>query len=163
MSENCQRIARIMTPVPTLVFWISNPKSIFGKIWSEKDKAISFAWKLAHTHTHTHTHKQTHKHKHKESILRMLILILGLVFWNFKCISIFWANFSQESWIIYFARKLVHKVFWGCDCTDSEEGLQTNIKNNTVIVWSACCSYFLIASKNKHWSNQKDDVGWMGL
>ena len=48
---------------PTLVFWISNPKSIFGKIWSEKNKAISFASKLAHTHTHTQTNTQAQIHR----------------------------------------------------------------------------------------------------
>ena len=42
-------ISRIIILIPTLVFWISNPKSIFGEIWSEKVKAICFVWKLAHT------------------------------------------------------------------------------------------------------------------
>ena len=37
----------------TIVFWIANPKSIFGQIWAEKVKAIFFAWKLAHKHIHT--------------------------------------------------------------------------------------------------------------
>ena len=37
----------------TKVFWIANPKSIFGQIWAEKVKAIFFAWKLAHKHIHT--------------------------------------------------------------------------------------------------------------
>ena len=32
--------------IATLVFWISDPKSIFGQIWGEKVKAVSFAWKL---------------------------------------------------------------------------------------------------------------------
>ena len=54
--------SRIMILIPTLIFWISNPKSIFWKILSERVKAICFAWKLAHTHTHTHTHTQTHSH-----------------------------------------------------------------------------------------------------
>ena len=35
--------------IPTLVFRISNPKSIFGQIWAEKDKALCFAWKSPHT------------------------------------------------------------------------------------------------------------------
>ena len=34
--------------IPTLVFWISNPKSIFGKIWTKKVKVVQFSWKLAH-------------------------------------------------------------------------------------------------------------------
>ena len=36
-----------------LVFWITNPKSIFGQIWAEKVKIVQFDWKLAHTHIHT--------------------------------------------------------------------------------------------------------------
>ena len=35
-----------MILIPTLVFWIFNPKSIFEEIWSENFKAIWFAWKL---------------------------------------------------------------------------------------------------------------------
>ena len=89
LPENWQSVSRIMILIPTLVFWISNPKSIFVEIWSEKVKTICFAWKLAHTHTHTHTHTQ------RESILRILILILRLVFWNFKPIPMFWENFSR--------------------------------------------------------------------
>ena len=33
--------------IPTLVFWISDPKSIFGKIWAKKVKVVQFGWKLA--------------------------------------------------------------------------------------------------------------------
>ena len=43
LPENWQSILRIMLLIPTLVFWIPNPKSIFGEIWSEKVKAICFA------------------------------------------------------------------------------------------------------------------------
>ena len=39
--------------IPTIFFWIVNPKSIFGQIWAEKVKAVCFAWKLAYTHIHT--------------------------------------------------------------------------------------------------------------
>ena len=34
--------------IPKLVFWISNPKSIFGQIRAKKVKVIQFGWKLAH-------------------------------------------------------------------------------------------------------------------
>ena len=34
--------------LPTLVFWISKPKSIFGQIWTKKVKVVCFAWKLVH-------------------------------------------------------------------------------------------------------------------
>ena len=41
-------ILRMMTLLPTLVFWIFNPKSISGQIWAKKVKVVRFAWKLAH-------------------------------------------------------------------------------------------------------------------
>ena len=34
--------------IPTLVFWISNPRSIFGQIWAKKVKVVCFDWKLVH-------------------------------------------------------------------------------------------------------------------
>ena len=34
--------------IPKLIFWISNPKSIFGQIRAKKVKVIQFGWKLAH-------------------------------------------------------------------------------------------------------------------
>ena len=39
--------------IPTKVFWIANPKSIFGQIWAEKAKAVCFAWNLTHMHIQT--------------------------------------------------------------------------------------------------------------
>ena len=59
-SQSCSFFLKIGTHgilmmlilIPTLVFWISDPKSIFGQIWAEKVKAVCFAWKLAHTHMH---------------------------------------------------------------------------------------------------------------
>ena len=41
-------ISWLLILFPTLVFSISNPKSIFGQIWNEKRKAVQFGWKLAH-------------------------------------------------------------------------------------------------------------------
>ena len=46
-------ILMMLILIPTIVFWIANPKSIFGQIWAEKVKAVCFAWKLAHMHIHT--------------------------------------------------------------------------------------------------------------
>ena len=40
-------ISRILILIPTLVFWISNPKSILGEIWAKKVKFVCFVWKLA--------------------------------------------------------------------------------------------------------------------
>ena len=106
----------------------------------------------------TKTHTQIHTHKlisilvfsnFKPKISRMLILILGLVFWNSKPKSISWANLSRERWILHFAWKLVNKVSWGCDCKNTEEGLLEKYRG------SACCSYVFIVTKCKSWSNQK--------
>ena len=46
-------ISRMLIVIPTIVFWIVNPKSIFGQIWAEKVKSVCFAWNLAHAHIHT--------------------------------------------------------------------------------------------------------------
>ena len=40
-------ISRMLILIPTLVFWISNPKSIFGQILVKKFKVAHFARKLA--------------------------------------------------------------------------------------------------------------------
>ena len=45
-------ISRMLILLPTIVFWIANPRSTFGKIWAERVKAVCFAWKLAHTQMH---------------------------------------------------------------------------------------------------------------
>ena len=34
--------------IPILVFWISDPKSIFGQMWTKKVKVVCFTWKLVH-------------------------------------------------------------------------------------------------------------------
>ena len=34
--------------IPTSVFWISDPKSIFGQMWTKKVKFVQFGWKLVH-------------------------------------------------------------------------------------------------------------------
>ena len=41
-------IWRMLILIPTLVFWICNPKSIFGQIWAKKFKVVHFDWNLAH-------------------------------------------------------------------------------------------------------------------
>ena len=41
-------ISRMLILIPTLVFWISNEKTMFGQIWARKVKIIHFGWKLAH-------------------------------------------------------------------------------------------------------------------
>ena len=46
-------ILTMLILIPTLVFRIPNPKSIFGQIWTEKIKVVCFAWNLAHLYIHT--------------------------------------------------------------------------------------------------------------
>ena len=41
-------ISKMLLLIPTLAFWIYNPKSIFGQIWAKKVKVVHFGWKLAH-------------------------------------------------------------------------------------------------------------------
>ena len=41
-------IFMVLILIPTLVFWISDTKFIFGKIWTKKVKVVQFSWKLAH-------------------------------------------------------------------------------------------------------------------
>ena len=108
--------------IPTLVFEISNPKSIFGKIWDKKVKAICFTWKLAHAHYLEDADScfDISFLNFQTQISSMLILILRLVFWNSKPKSSFWANLSWEGWIFYFAWELVQTVSWGGDCMDTK-------------------------------------------
>ena len=88
----------------------------------------------------------------------MLILILWLVFWNSKPKSIFWTNLSQKTWILHFAWKLVHRVSWGCDWKNTEQGLEERQK--WLIVLSACCSYIFIVAKSKK-LNQSTKECWI--
>ena len=41
-------ILKMLILIPTLVFWISDPQSIFGKTWTKKVKVVQFGWKLSH-------------------------------------------------------------------------------------------------------------------
>ena len=113
-------VSRMLALIPTLVFWVSNPKSIFGEIWAKKVKVDHFVWILTHLVSQGcwflfYYFAWKLAHTHPQSISRMLILILRLLFWNSKPISIFWTNLSQKGWIVYFVFKLVHKISWGCD------------------------------------------------
>ena len=41
-------MSRMLIPNPDLHFWNFTPKSIFGQIWAQKFKVVSFVWKLVH-------------------------------------------------------------------------------------------------------------------
>ena len=114
-----QSVSTMLILIPTLFFSISNPKSFFGQIWTEKFKVLYFDQILAHIvyrgcwflfrqyffpflgkfgqkksklfvlPENWHTRTYTH------SISKMLILISILVFSNFKpkswgCWFLFW-------------------------------------------------------------------------
>ena len=72
-------ISRMLILIQTLVFWISNSKSIFGQIWAKKYQSCSFCLKIC-----------------AHGILRMLILILTLVFWLSKPKSIFGQIYDEK-------------------------------------------------------------------
>ena len=82
--------------IPTLVFWISDPKSIFGQIWAKKVKLVHFTWKLVHV------------------ISRFLILVPILVFWISKPKSIFGqiCKFGPKN--SKFLLKLAHRMSQRC-------------------------------------------------
>ena len=69
-----------------------------------------------------------HTRTYTRSISKMLILISILVFPNFKPISIFWTDLNSS--ILHSAWKLVHRVSWGCDCKNTEQGLEEKINMN---------------------------------
>ena len=126
--------------IPILVFWISNPKSIFGKIWSKNFKVFLSAFpenlrtqyledvdsysNISFLNSQPYFHfwvnlSQTIKScpfclkTCTKSISRMLILILTFVFWNSKPKSIFRENLSQKSQIVYFAWSISRMWFPG--------------------------------------------------
>ena len=98
--------------LPTL-----NP--FLGKLGLKKSKLFVLP---ENWHTRTYTH----------SISKMLILILILVFSNFKPKFVFWTNLSRKTWILHSARKLVQSIL-GCDCKNTRQGLEEKIKMNNCI------------------------------
>ena len=69
-----------MILIPTLVFWISNPKSIFGEIWSEKVKLFAL---LENWETHAQYLEGSDSYS-KVSFLK------------FQAYIRFWANLSRK-------------------------------------------------------------------
>ena len=66
-------------------------------------------------------------------------------------------KFESKKSNCLFAWKLTHRVSGECDCKDTEECLEVEIKMS--IVLSACCSYIFIVAKGKNWSHQQKDDG----
>ena len=127
-------ISRMLIFIPTLVFWISNPKSIFGEIWAKKFKVVRFVWKLAHTVSR----ECRFLFQHQFSDIRNLSLenadfYSNISFLKFQTKSFFLANLSRKSQILYFPWNLTHRVSWGCDCKDTEKSLKAKIEMNNYI------------------------------
>ena len=80
--------------ISILVFWISNPNSIFWQIWAEKFKTVY----PENLHTEYFQDVDSYSDisflKFQTSILKMLIFILTLVFWNSKPKSIILGKFK---------------------------------------------------------------------
>ena len=135
----CQKIdthdiSRMLIFIPTLVFWISNPKSIFGEIWAKKNKDVRFVWKLAHTVPR----ECRFLFQHQFSDIRNLSLenadfYSDISFLKFQTKSFFLANLSRKSQTLYFLWNLKHRVSWGCDCKDTEKSLKAKIEMNNYI------------------------------
>ena len=121
-------ILMMLILIPTLVFWISDPKSIFGKIWAKKVKVVQFGWKLAHRVSwqcwflfrHYFSQFPTNLGRKIQSysfwlkigthgILRMLILIPTIVFWTANPKPIFGQIWTEKVKAVCFAWKLAHK------------------------------------------------------
>ena len=81
----------------TLVFWISNPKSIFSQIWCQKSQSCSFCLKIR-----------------TQVISRFLIFVPTLVFWISKPKSIFGQIWTEKLKVIEFGWKLAHRVSQQC-------------------------------------------------
>ena len=127
-------IWRMLILTSTLVFWMCNPKSIFGLIWVKKIKIVYFGWKLAHRASWgcwffwisypKFIFGQIWTEKAKSSLFclkisvwgisRMLILAATLVFWISIPKSIFGQIWAEKVKAVSFAWKLTHTVSQGC-------------------------------------------------
>ena len=134
MKIGTRSISRMLIFIPTLRFWIPNPNSIFEQTWAEKFRVVRFARKLAHIISLGCWFLLRHYFSEILTLVsRMLIFILTLFFWHSKPKSLFWANLSWKSQIVYFAWKLTHRISGGCDSQDTEEGSEAKTKMNNCI------------------------------
>ena len=92
-----QSISRMLIFIPTLVFSISNPQSIFGQTCAKKSQICSLCLKIG-----------TH------GISRTLTLIPTLVFWISKPKSIFGQIRAEKVKVSHFDSELSHRVSRGC-------------------------------------------------
>ena len=122
MKIGTNGIWRMLILISTLVFWISNPKSIFRQIWAKKVKVVRLpenwhTWYLEDAHSYfsiSFLHFQPKNHfwanfgQKSQSclfclnigthgILRILTVISTLVFWISKPKFLFLANLGRKS------------------------------------------------------------------
>ena len=81
-------ILAMLILIPTLVFWISYPKFIFGQTWAKKVKVVCFAWKVVH----------------------MVSRACWFLFQHSKPKSIFGKIWTKRLKIVRFGWKLAHRV-----------------------------------------------------
>ena len=90
-------ILMMLILIPTLVFWISNPNSIFGTIWTKKVKVVQFGWKLAHRKS------------------RRYWFLFWHSFSQFPTLNHFLDKFCIEKFnVVHFNSKLTQMVYQGC-------------------------------------------------
>ena len=90
-------ILMMLILIPTLVFWISNPNSIFGTIWTKKVKVVQFGWKLAHRKS------------------RRCWSLFWHSFSQFPTLNHFLDKFCIEKFkVVHFNSKLTQMVYQGC-------------------------------------------------
>ena len=93
--------------------------------------------------------------------MRILILILRLVFWNFKPKSIF-----GQIWVKKFEFSTLPGSWYTKYLENKIVTMQIKVWKKTwkwITVLSACCCYIFIAAESKNWINQQKNVGKMRL
>ena len=88
---------RLLILVPTLVLWISKPKSIFGQICTQNLKVVQFGWKLAYRAS------------------QQFWFLFQHYFSQFPILNTFLDKFGLKKFkVVHFDWKLAHMVYRGC-------------------------------------------------
>ena len=107
-------ISRFLILVPILVFWISKPKSIFGKIRIEKLKVVQFGWKLAHRAS------------------RWCWFLFQHYVFQFPTLILFLDKFGPKKLNSPLCLKGGTQSILGCDCKNTRPGLKKIKMNNWI-------------------------------
>ena len=128
--------------VPTLVFWISNSNSIFGQIWAEKFKVFRFSWKFADAVSWGRWFLFEDANFHSD-----------ISFLKFQ-ISKFKSKKSNCRLCLEADTQSISKMW--LKGYDGRFGIKGK---KWIIILSACCSYIFIVARSKNWNNQWKNVG----